>query len=523
MKKKLLLLYMAILFIPVVYSQSLQVKTVNGIVKGVDESGIRSFKGVPFAAPPVGNLRWREPQPVKNWEGIRKADKFGPRAMQLPLYSDMKFRSDGMSEDCLYLNVWTPAKSGKENLPVLVYFYGGGLMTGDGSEFRYDGASMSRKGIVVVTVNYRVGIFGFFNHPELTKESPHHACGNYGLLDQVAALRWVHKNIAAFGGDPAKVTIAGESAGSSSVSVQMASPLSKTLIGGAIGESGAVMGKNATSTLSEAEKKGVLFADSIGATSLAALRALSADSLLQATARSWYSRFPITVDGYFLPKDPATIYQAGEQAHIPLLAGWNSAEVSYQGLLGQDEPNEENYKKAVQKKYEEKAGEVLIYYSAATDDQVPQAATDLASDKAIGFETWKWTDLQANTGGHPVYRYLYCRPRPAIVQKPGDVTALSTTKALGAGHSWEIEYALGNLPTNRVYDWQPEDYKVSEIMQAFFANFIKTGNPNGIGVPVWPTVKSGGPAPVMNIDVHSKAETEEHRDRYLFINKWLLM
>ena len=218
-----------------------QVKTENGILEGVDESGVKTFKGVPFAAPPVGNFRWREPQPVQRWTGVRKADKFGPRAMQLPIFGDMNFRSDGVSEDCLYLNVWTPAKSGNEKLPVLVYFYGGGFLAGDGSELRYDGESIARKGIVSVTVNYRLGVFGFFAYPELTKESPHHASGNYGLLDQNAALRWVQKNIAAFGGDPKKVTIAGESAASFSVSAQMASPLSKNLIAGAIGESGSLL------------------------------------------------------------------------------------------------------------------------------------------------------------------------------------------------------------------------------------------------------------------------------------------
>ena len=219
-----------------------QVKTVNGIVAGTTEkSGIRAFKGLPFAAPPVGNLRWREPQPVKNWQGVRQATQFGPRAMQLAVFGDMGFRSNDMNEDCLYLNVWTPAKTSKEQLPVLVYFYGGGFVAGDGSEARYDGESMAKRGIVAVTVNYRLGVFGFMAHPELTKESPNKASGNYGYLDQAAALRWVKQNIAAFGGDPNKVTIAGESAGSISVSAQMASPLSKNLFRGAIGESGALV------------------------------------------------------------------------------------------------------------------------------------------------------------------------------------------------------------------------------------------------------------------------------------------
>src|SRR5437773_3764707 len=238
----LLLLMLASSIVVAQLNNSLpRINTANGVLEGVDESGIKTFKGVPFAAPPVGNLRWREPQPVKNWSGIRKADKFGPRAMQLNVFGDMSFRSDGMNEDCLYLNVWTPAKTGDERLPVLVYFYGGGFVAGDGSEPRYDGERMARKGIVALTVNYRLGVFGFLAHPELTKESPHHASGNYALLDQRAALQWVQTNIAAFGGDPKKVTIAGESAGSIAVSAQMASPLSKHLIAGAIGESGALI------------------------------------------------------------------------------------------------------------------------------------------------------------------------------------------------------------------------------------------------------------------------------------------
>src|SRR5262252_7911891 len=252
------------------------VKITNGTLEGVSDksSGIRSFKGIPFGEPPVGDFRWKPPQPVKNWQGVRKADQFGPRCMQRPIFGDMGFRSYGMSEDCLYLNVWTPAKSPTERLPVLVYFYGGGFVAGDGSEARYQGESMARKGIVALTVNYRLGVFGFFSHPELTKESPHHASGNYGLLDQNAALRWVQQNIAAFGGDPKRVTIAGESAGSTSVSAQMASPLSKDLIAGAIGESGSILGTLSALPLAEAEQNGIKFATAAGATSLAALRAV---------------------------------------------------------------------------------------------------------------------------------------------------------------------------------------------------------------------------------------------------------
>ncbi|NOT61291.1 MAG: carboxylesterase family protein, partial [Acidobacteria bacterium] len=297
-----------------------RVKTANGTVEGVlEKSGVRSFKGLPFGAPPAGDLRWKIPQPVKNWEGVRKADKFGARCMQRNLFGDMNFRANGMSEDCLYLNVWTPTKSGREKLPVLVYFFGGGFMAGDGSEPRYDGESMAKKGIVALTVNYRLGVFGFMAHPELTKESPNKASGNYALFDQRAALLWVKQNIAAFGGDPNRVTIAGESAGSIAVSAQMASPLSKGLIAGAIGESGSIMGALPAAPLTEVEQNGVKFAQSVGKDSLAALRALPADQLLEATAKQGVPRFSPTVDGYFFPKAPIEIYAAGEQARVPLL------------------------------------------------------------------------------------------------------------------------------------------------------------------------------------------------------------
>src|SRR5580658_4120348 len=257
------------------------VATVGGSVQGtVEASGVHSFKGIPYAAPPVGDLRFREPQPVAAWQGVRKAQAFGPRAMQLPIYSDMKFRSVEVSEDCLYLNVWQPATG--NHLPVLVYFYGGGFAAGDGSEYRYDGESMAKRGIVAVTVNYRLGIFGFLAHPDLTKESPHHSSGNYGLLDQHAALEWVQQNIAAFGGDPVRVTIAGESAGSISVCAQMASPLSKGLFAGVIGESGGLTGNIKPVPLDTGEKAGAAFAADLGYKSIAELRAMSAADLMQA-------------------------------------------------------------------------------------------------------------------------------------------------------------------------------------------------------------------------------------------------
>jgi para-nitrobenzyl esterase len=512
-----------------------RVKTANGVVEGAGKqtSGVRIFRGIPFARPPVGELRWRPPQSAANWSGVRQATRFGPRCVQHPVFGDMNFRADGMSEDCLYLNVWTPAASGKERLPVLVYFYGGGFIAGDGSEPRYDGESMARKGIVVVTMSYRLGVYGFFAHPELTKESPHHASGNYGLLDQYAALHWVRQNVAAFGGDPQRVTIAGESAGSASVSAHMASPLSKDLISGAIGESGSVLSTLPAVPRAEAEREGVKFATAVGATSLATLRALTTAQLQAATAKPGAGRFPLTVDGYFLTEPPAVAYAAGRQAHVPLLVGWNSEEMTWRFLLGQAEPTPENYEQAVRKLYGARADEALKLYPATTREEVIDSATDLAGDRFIGYSTWKWFDLHSKTGGAPVYRYFYARPRPPMTPEMGDATpglaggvikgqnarANASPPARGAVHSAEIEYAMGNLATNKVYAWTPDDYKVSELMEEYFANFVKRGDPNGAGLPNWPAVKGGAPVSVMRLDVVSRAEPEQHRARYVFLDQ----
>jgi para-nitrobenzyl esterase len=501
-----------------------KVKTADGVVEGTTEaSGIHVFRGIPFAAPPVGELRWKAPQPVKDWTDVRPATRFAAQCMQRRVFNDMVFRSSGVSEDCLYLNVWTPAASESERRPVLVYFYGGGFIAGDGSEPRYDGESMARKGIVALTVNYRLGVFGFFAHPELTKESPNHASGNQGLMDQAAALQWVQKNIAAFGGDPNKVTIVGESAGSASVSAQMASPLSKNLIAGAIGESGALINPTLGPVpLEEAEQTGVKFGTALGASSLSALRALPAEQVLEAAAKSGTPRFPTTVDGYFLPKRPADIFAAGEQAHVPLLVGWNSEENSYRSILATAEPTPENYAQAIKKLYNERADEVLKLYPGGTTEEVIASATSLASDRFIAYSTWKWADLHGTTGGKPVYRYFYSRPRPAMNASTDGSSGTSTSQpppARGAAHSAEIEYAMGNLTTNKVYAWTPDDYKMSETMQTYFANFVKTGDPNGPGVPSWTPANRGDAVTVMHIDVKTRAEPEQHRERYLFLDQ----
>ena len=508
-----------------------RVKTANGTIESTapPRDGVRSFKGIPFAQPPVGDLRWREPQPVKDWSGTRNADTFGPTCMQrLSPGADYWFRGDGMSEVCLYLNVWTPAKSGREKLPVLVYIFGGGFQNGDGSEPRYDGESMARQGIVAVSLNYRTNIFGFFVHPELTKESPHRASGNYGLLDQVAALRWVQQNIAAFGGDPKRVTIAGESAGSISVSALMASPLSRNLMAGAICESGAAIASLPPRPLAEAEQNGVKFAAAAGAESLAALRAMTAQQLQEAAAKAQGIRFSTAMDGYFLSKTLTEIALAGEQARIPLLAGTNTEEMSPRAVLAGGEPTPETLAAAITKFYGDKAEPVLKTYAATTTAEVYEAAMHLASARFISYGTWKWTELHMQTSGKPVYRYLYAKVRPAYLGMPGQPpptppapgpgAAQQPPAPRGAVHSAEIQYAMGNLDLDRRYAWEPADYDVSKTMQAYFVNFTKTGNPEGPGLPPWPAYRPETNYQRMRIDVTSQAEPEPHRGRYLALD-----
>jgi para-nitrobenzyl esterase len=507
-----------------------QVTTENGVLEGITNSGVRIFKGIPFAQPPVGDLRWKAPQPPVNWEGVRKAYHFGPRAMQNPIYGDMGFRSDGLSEDCLYLNVWTPDDAEPGSLPVLVYFYGGGFAAGDGSEDRYNGEMMARKGIVAVTVNYRLNVFGFLAHPSLTAESPNHASGNYGLMDQNAALKWVHANIAAFGGDPNRVTIAGESAGSFSVSAQMASPLSRGLFQQAIAESGSLLGGKHSSILAESEKIGEAFMANLGAKTVSEMRAIPAEDLLKALAKPdspWF--FPVQ-DGSFFDQSPNDVFADQKQAHVPLLVGWNNQEMDYHYILGAAEPTLKNYEVAVKQRYPNHWKEYLSVYHAETDADVEQVATDFASDSWIAYSTWKLADEQAKVA--PVYRYYFCRARPIMRPELGNLKAelaggvskvdgnTPPPPARGAVHSAEIEYAMGNLSLNKVYNWTPDDYKVSATMQGYFANFIKSGNPNGYGLPEWAEMTSEqGEMMYMRIDVDSKSEKENNRERYLLLDQ----
>ncbi|MCL6219479.1 carboxylesterase/lipase family protein [Zunongwangia pacifica] len=513
---------------------NLIVSTKTGKVEGFlnEDNSVRKYFGIPFAQPPVGDLRWKAPQDTKSWNDTLKTTEFKNKPVQANVFGDMKSRSNGMSEDCLYLNVWTPKEAAEQKLPVLVYFYGGGFVAGDASEPRYDGETMAKKGIVVVTVNYRLNIFGFMAHPELSKEASYNASGNYGLLDQQKSLEWVQDNIAAFGGDPNKVTIAGESAGSISVSAQMASPLSKDLIHGAIGESGAAIHPTlAPVALEEAEKTGLDFAEKVGAKSLADLRAMSTDSIFMLYQNSGRFGFPAVIDNYFLPKPLPEIFEAKEQAQVPLLLGWNSAEIPGMAFMQGLENTPENFTKKVKEIYPEDYKEVLDLYPNNTEEEVNYSATKLASDRFIVYSTWKWFDLHRKNSDAPVYRYLYSKIRPQLndqSKQPGlaggtqekDKSTPEAPKAIGAPHAAEIEYFMGNLDRIEDYAWTDEDYKVSETIQEYLANFVKTGNPNDENLPEWTKAEANDETPpVMILDTESKAESAEDDKRFLFLDK----
>lgn len=516
------------------YAQSPRVTVSGGTLEGIhnDTLGLNVYLGIPFAAPPVDEFRWKAPQPVIPWDGVKPAKAFGPSPLQTNVFGDMEHRSASYSEDCLYLNVWTPAGTATEKLPVLVYFYGGGFVAGSGSEPRYDGASMAQEGIVAVTVNYRLHIFGFLAHPELSAEGRYNSSGNYGLMDQHAALQWVQENIAAFGGDPDRVTIAGESAGSISVSAQMASPLSRDLIDGAIGESGASIHPTlAPVPLAEAENIGVEFVKNTGR-SLAELRAMPADELFALYNESGRFGFPVTIDGYFLPATLPEIFRNREQAQVPLLLGWNSAEIPGMAFMQGQAYTQEHFIARVKEAFPEKWEEVLKLYPHSSPEEVEWSATYLASDRFISYSTWKWFDLHRKNSDAPVYRYLYSKLRPPLRDQSkvsglagGTADRENTTPppppAIGAPHACEIEYCMGNLHLVNAYAWTEEDYLVSETMKGYFANFIKTGNPNGNGLPRWPAAEASDTTPpVMVIDVESEAREAQDDDRYLFLDQF---
>ena len=486
------------------------VKVDTGKLRGKSDGTIDSFLGIPYAAPPVGDFRWKPPvRPVK-WKGARKATEFGSRCMQTRVFDDMIFRDPGISEDCLYLNVWTPAKrSGK--LPVMVWVYGGGFVAGATSEPRQDGTNLAKEGVVVVSMNYRLGIFGFFAHPDLARESGRNSAGNYGLLDQVAALEWVKRNIAAFGGDPGNVTIFGESAGSFSVSELMASPAAKGLFHRAIGESGGAFASQGLPmrTLAESSDAGAKFAtDVLGARSLAELRALPAQKVLETAAATKTIRFAPNVDGYFLPETVPAIFAAGKQSDVPLLAGWNMDEAGSSAANAQD-GQVAKLQELAQKEFGDKADEFLKHYSAENDAQAERALKDYAGDHFIAFSTWKWLEAQKSTGKSPEYRYRFDMPHPTDPKRPPNA---------GAYHSAEIELVFGTLDSENWISWRPEDHTLSEQMRKYWSNFARTGDPNGSGLPKWSTYDAATEWQAMHLNAESKAEKDAHRDRYIFLD-----
>ena len=453
------------------------IKTNAGPISGTvsKEGNIHIFKGIPFAAPPVGDLRWRAPQPVKAWTSVLACTAFGPSPMQaapapFSMWTKEFLIADvPISEDCLYLNVWTGAQAPKEKRPVIVWIYGGGFASGGTNAPIYDGEAMAKKGIVFVSINYRVGIFGFFAHPELTKESGNNASGNYGLLDQIAGLKWVKNNIAAFGGDPNNVTIAGQSAGSMSVNCLVASPLCKNLIQKAIAESGASFVSSALragTSLQAAEQDGIKTAAALKANSLAELRNIPAATLLNAPQAL---RGPI-VDGYVLPAPIAAIFEARKENPVALLTGWNEDE----GLLFGPVKNAADYTKDANEHYGTDAATFLRFYPAENDAAANVSQLNLSRDMTFGVQNYTWANKQSEHGSK-VYVYRFTRKVPAT----GEYIKY------GAFHTGEVPYAYDNLQfVNR--PWLAIDHDLAKTMSEYWSNFAKTGNPNSNGLPEWP-------------------------------------
>ncbi len=455
------------------------VKVEGGLVQGVAEGGLAVYKGIPFAAPPTGDLRWKAPQPVAAWSGVRRADKYAPACVQ----SMGAPPPGGVSEDCLYLNVWTPATSATEKLPVLVWIYGGGFNGGATSYPVHDGAKLAKRGVVLVSLAYRVGVLGFFAHPELSAESSSRSSGNYGLLDMIAGLRWISRNVAAFGGDPARVTIFGESAGGIAVSMLCASPVAKGLFRGAISQSGGSFGPSSRNPqpgenmrlLSDAEASGVGFAKAAGASSIKELRTLTPEKLLETGRGQPGMAWPI-VDGYVIPGDQYRLYESGRFNDTPILVGYNSDE----GLSFTRVETADEYVASVRGRYGPFAGRLLAAYPT-TAGGVTRTARDLARDSAFGWHTWSWARLQSARGKGRVYYYYFDQHPP---RAPGTAEADH-----GTPHGADVPYVFENLEGTPSAD----DRHISETMAAYWTNFAKRGDPNGGGLPAWPAFSDQNP------------------------------
>jgi para-nitrobenzyl esterase len=458
--------------------QPAPVRVEGGLVQGIIEDGLTIYKGIPFAAPPVGELRWKAPQPVQSWEGVKQTIQFAPAPYQ------GGNPASGKSEDCLYLNIWTPAKSPTDRIPVLVWIYGGGFSFGSTSDPWCSGEKLAKKGVILVSIAYRVNQLGFLTHPELSAENINHVSGNYGLLDQIAALTWIQKNIAAFGGDPNKVTIFGESAGAISVSMLCASPLAKGLFHGAISQSGGSFGPTRPTTfpgenmktLQQAEAEGKEYVQKTGVNSIAELRKMEVEKLPSGWGLP--GAWPI-VDGYVIPDNQYILYEEGKFNDVPVLIGYNSDE----GASFMPPKTPEDYVNGVKLRYGKYAGELIKAYPAG-DSIVPKTARDLARDAAFGWHTWSWARLQSETGKSKVFYYYFD-------QHP-DYPAGSPLAGFGSPHAQDVGYVFQHLdPSNP--QTTKSDLEISEAMATYWTNFAKYGNPNGQGVPEWPAFSDSNP------------------------------
>jgi para-nitrobenzyl esterase len=486
-------------------AQTLTVKTEQGKVHGktINDGKVRAFLGLPYAAPPVGGLRWKAPQPPTPWAGERDATRFGARCIQGISYADMTFEDSGPSEDCLFLNVFTPssAKAGGK-LPVMFWIHGGGFAAGASSEPRHHGDFLPLQGVVLVTINYRLSVFGFLATPALAKEA-NGAAGNYGLLDMVAALQWVKANIKNFGGDSGNVTIFGESAGSMAVSALVASPAARGLFQKAIGQSGSAFPIGHPQDTAEIRnQKDAEWVASLGVNSLDELRALPVEKMVAAIPKR-QGGFPESIDGNFLTEPVEATYAAGRQAHVPLLAGWVRDENSSQAIG----MNVEKWKAYAAEHFKDRAAQFLQLYPGDTDEQAVRSSIDFTSDDFIAFSTWKWVEAHRGTGQSPVYRYHF------------ELPALPSKYHFGtyAFHSDDIEYVFGTLDTRPGETVRPEDRKLSEQMMSYWTNFAKTGDPNGPGLPQWPRYDKDGL--LLHLDSTITAGPDTLRPRYEFLLK----
>ncbi len=489
-------------------ADDLTVKIAQGKLQGktINEGKVNAFLGIPYAAPPVGELRWRPPQAAPHWRGTRNATRYGARCIQGRVASDMAFQDSGPSEDCLYLNVFTPATANnKSKLPVMFWIHGGGFEAGSASEPRHNGDFLPTRGVVLVTINYRLGVFGFLATPALAAEQSGSA-GNYGLMDMVAALQWVKANIAAFGGDPANVTIFGESAGSEAVSALMAAAPARGLFAKAIGESGGALaiGSSRRPSFQQVEQRDQAWVNSLGM-DLEHLRQLPAEIIRATSLRSDAPRFSAVVDGRLLTEPVAVTYAAGRQAHVPLLAGWNRDE-QHALSVGM---TAEKWKAFAEQTFGEHAAEFLRYYPGDTDAEAVRSAIEYNSDSFIAFATWRWIDAHVKTGDAPVYRYHFELAAPPSKFHPGWY----------AFHSDDIEYVFGNLDTRPGAAWRPEDRELSNQIMDYWTNFARTGNPNGSGLPDWPRFDKTGQILRLTEPIETMPDTTE--DRYKFLLQWM--